>query len=336
MDRLARAKIGIPRAFFYYIYFPAWKAFFERLGFEVVTSPNTSKEILDAGIREALAEACVPVKIFFGHVLALKHKVDYVFVPRIISINGETIYCPKFLGMADMIKSALPDIPPVLDITVNKRRTRFSLFKAAMELGNRLGCGKMETIGAFVGAVKVHRQYDRLLKSGFTPDEAIDHMVYGAPLPVKEEETGQATLRLALLGYPYTTHDPFISVGAIQKLKSLGVKVVTTEMVSPNLLRRQADKLIKGIFWTFSDITSKAAFHFFENAGEVDGVMHLTAFGCGPDFMVDKLMELEAKRRGNKVPFMTLMIDEHTGEAGMLTRIEAFCEMVRRRKEAAV
>ena len=65
-------RIGIPRAFFYYIYFPAWKTFFERLGFEVVVSPHTTKEILDAGVKEALAEACVPVKIFF---LPIKRKI---------------------------------------------------------------------------------------------------------------------------------------------------------------------------------------------------------------------------------------------------------------------
>ncbi len=334
---MAKLRIGIPRAFFYYIYFPAWKTFFEQLGFEVVTSPKTSKAILDRGVKEALAEACVPVKIYFGHVLELKDKADYLFVPRIISLNGETIYCPKFLGMADMIRHALPNLPPVLDVTVNKKRSHFSLTMGALELGRRLGCSKWATVKALIVAWRVHKKYDKLLKSGYTPVEAIDHMVYGKPLPqpVTEEEKGPETLRLALLGYPYTTHDPFISVGVFDKLKSLGVKVVTTEMVKPNLLKRQANKLVKGIFWTFSDLTSKAAFHFFEHSEEVDGVMHLTAFGCGPDFMVDKLMEIEAKKAG-KVPFMTLMIDEHTGEAGMLTRIEAFCEMVRRRKEAAV
>ena len=333
---MAKQIIGIPRAFFYYIYFPAWKTFFERLGFEVITSPKTTKEILDAGVKEALAEACVPVKIYFGHVVSLRKKVDFMFVPRIISINGETIYCPKFLGMADMIKSALPNLPPVLDVTVDKKRHRYSMFKGAMELGKRLGKKKRETLLAFLAALKVNRVYDKFLKSGYTPDEAMDHMLMGKPLPVHADlQSGESTLRLALLGYPYTTHDPFISVGAIEKLKSLGVKVITSDMVKPNMLRNQAGKLVKGMFWTFSDITSKAAYHFFENVGEVDGILHLTAFGCGPDFMVDKLMEIEAKK-GGKVPFMTLMIDEHTGEAGVLTRIEAFCEMVRRRKEATI
>lgn len=64
---------------------------------------------------------------------------------------------------------------------------------------------------------------------------------------------------------------------------------------------------------------------------EVDGVIHVTAFACGPDAMVDRLMELEAKKRG-QIPFMSIMVDEHTGEAGIRTRIEAFVDMLRYRR----
>jgi predicted nucleotide-binding protein (sugar kinase/HSP70/actin superfamily) len=49
--------------------------------------------------------------------------------------------------------------------------------------------------------------------------------------------------------------------------------------------------------------------------------------------MVDKLMELEAKNN-NRVPFLTISLDEHTGEAGVLTRIEAFVDMLRLRRRA--
>ncbi len=58
---MEKRRIGIPRAFFYYIYYPARRTFFETLGFEVLTSPATSKETVDRGIHDALAEACVPV-----------------------------------------------------------------------------------------------------------------------------------------------------------------------------------------------------------------------------------------------------------------------------------
>ena len=67
---------------------------------------------------------------------------------------------------------------------------------------------------------------------------------------------------------------------------------------------------------------------------DIDGVIHVTAFSCGPDAIVDKLLELEAKRPGAK-PFLALGLDEQTGEAGALTRLEAFVDMLRRKQALA-
>jgi predicted nucleotide-binding protein (sugar kinase/HSP70/actin superfamily) len=68
------------------------------------------------------------------------------------------------------------------------------------------------------------------------------------------------------------------------------------------------------------------------DADDIDGVIHLTAFACGPDATVDKLLEIEA-RKNNAKPFLSLCLDEQTGEAGCLTRLEAFVDMLRRQKD---
>jgi predicted nucleotide-binding protein (sugar kinase/HSP70/actin superfamily) len=74
-------KIGIPKALMYYFYYPFWKTLFESLGFEVVTSGDTSKSVLDAGVKEAVAEICVPMKVYTGHILNLLDKnVDYIYI----------------------------------------------------------------------------------------------------------------------------------------------------------------------------------------------------------------------------------------------------------------
>lgn len=62
----------------------------------------------------------------------------------------------------------------------------------------------------------------------------------------------------------------------------------------------------------------------------VDGLIHITAFGCGPDSVVGK--EIEHDFADSGVPFMTLRIDEHTGESHLQTRIEAFTDMIKRKK----
>lgn len=168
-----KQRIGIPRAFFYYIYYPAWRTFFEALGYEVVTSPATNKETVDRGIHDALADACVPVKIFFGHVNLLKNNVDYLFIPRIMSMNGKTIYCPKFLGLPDMIKAAVRDLPPLISVTIDARKNRLAIPSAAIQVARELGHSPWEGLLALRKALQVHKQYEALLQQGVFPQESV-------------------------------------------------------------------------------------------------------------------------------------------------------------------
>src|SRR5690554_4014161 len=99
-------KIGIPRALMFHYYYPAWENFFQELGMEVILSPETNKKILDDGVKRAVDDLCLPFKVYYGHVLQLIDKVDYIFVPRLISLGDKNAVCPKFMGLPDMIRAA--------------------------------------------------------------------------------------------------------------------------------------------------------------------------------------------------------------------------------------
>ncbi|OPX89229.1 MAG: hypothetical protein A4E53_01593 [Pelotomaculum sp. PtaB.Bin104] len=322
-------KVGIPNALLYYVYYPLWQAFFNEIGVQVVTSGKTTKEILNNGVREALADACVPIKLFFGHVMGLKDRVDYLFVPRVVCINRKTIYCPKFLGLPDMIKHSVTGLPPVIDVRMDTRQGRFAMLKAYMEIGDIFGASKYSSSHAYRKARGALNRYNKLLRQGWNPPEAISLLHRPGSLP----KPPAASLKFAVIGYPYNIYDSFISVNLLDKLRRLGVTTITAENISPLSLACQKNcGLPKRLFWTFSDRALKAA-HLLFKKGHIDGLLHLTAFGCGPDSLLNKFIELEAKKHRD-IPFMTLMIDEHTGEAGMATRLEAFVDMVRRRKES--
>lgn len=324
-------KVGIPSALLYYTYYPMWQVFFNEIGVKVITSGRTTKSILDKGVREALADACVPIKLFFGHVIDIKDKVDYLYIPRVVCLNGKTVYCPKFLGLPDMIRHSVDNVPPIIDVRMDTRQGRFALLKAHLEIGGLFGAGKISVYRAYAKALGALKQYNGLLRKGFMPLEAME--LIKNPGAVRRTGSPESNLRFALLGYPYAIYDSFISVNVLGKLKGLGVSVLTADNIHPVLLSLQRNcNLPKRLFWTFSDIALKAA-NFLFKQGRVDGVLHLTAFGCGPDSFVNKFIEMKAKEHRN-IPFMTLMIDEHTGEAGVATRLEAFVDMVRRRKEA--
>ena len=322
------ARVGIPSSLFYYVHFPMWQTFFSELGIEVVVSGQTTKNLLDDGVKEALADACVPVKLFFGHVISLKDKVDYLFVPRMVCLNRKTIYCPKFLGLPDMIRHGLSGLPPLIDVQMDNREGFAAQWKAYLQIGSIFGFGRLKILGAYIKALAVAGRFKSLLLKGLNPPEAMDVLFKGGSASPAVKKKGG--LVFAVLGYPYEVHDPFISVGLVNKLKKMGITVITMENISPARLSR-ANILEKRMFWTFSDMALNAAYYLFRE-GTVDGIIHLTAFGCGPDSMVDKLMEISSKDYPD-TPYMSITIDEHTGDAGISTRLEAFVDMVKRKKE---
>ena len=325
-------KVGIPGSLLYYLYYPMWRTFFNELGVQVVTSGVTTKNILDQGTREALADACVPIKLFYGHVMDIKDRVDYLYIPRVVCLNGKTVYCPKFLGLPDMIRYSIEKVPPIIDVRMDTRQGRFALLKAYLEIGRILGSPKILVIRAYLKSVGILYRYNRLLRKGWSPVQAmnfLENQVGGTAFA----DSTKPSLKFAVLGYPYAIYDSFISVNLIDKLRKYGVRVITAENIHPALLALQRNcSLPKRLFWTLSDRALKAA-HLLFNQHRIDAVLHLTAFGCGPDSLLNKLIEMEAKKHSD-IPFMTLMIDEQTGEAGMNTRLEAFVDMVRRKKEA--
>lgn len=323
-------KIGIPRALAYYAYYPFWKEFLQKLGLETVISQLTTKQILDNGIKEAVTDACVPIKLFHGHVLDLKDKVDYIFVPRLVSINKENTvtFCPKFLGLPNMIRASIAGLPPLIDVRVDLKKGKGELFKICYRIGKQFEAGFWQISKAFISGLRSQRRYQELLNQHYTPIEALQIIEGNEAAPPGGSESG---LRFAVLGFPYTIYDKFVNVDILNKLRKLGIKVLTAEMVPPHILLQQAKKVPKNLFWNFSNQVLRAALYYIDN-NKVDGIIHVTAFGCGPDAMVDKMIELEAKQRG-KIPFMSITIDEHTGEAGLMTRIEAFVDMLALRRE---
>lgn len=61
----------------------------------------------------------------------------------------------------------------------------------------------------------------------------------------------------------------------------------------------------------------------------LDGIIYVSSFGCGIDSVAIEIIKKDIK----DFPFLVLKIDEHTGEAGLDTRLEAFIDLIGRRKK---
>lgn len=317
----------------------------------MVLSRPTNREILEWGIRNTVTDACIPIKILHGHVIDLKDRVDYLFIPRMISADGRATFCPKFLGLPDMVRFSGEKLPEIIDTPLRATRFGNGIFAFLTGVARKLGVNSVcKQVAAATRACQVQRIYQKLLLTGLHPLTALELLEAGEIPPscpalrgpgeetalpagsaAREGTGGPESLKVALLGYPYMIYDPFISSNLYQKLKDMGVDPVTPERITPKQMRRASRILLQNFFWHYSNRVSWSSLHILENPGSVEGVIHITAFACGPDAMVDKFVELEAKQA--QIPFLTLTIDEHTGEGGIQTRLEAFVDMLWAKRE---
>lgn len=324
-------KIGIPRALLYYYYYPLWKGFFNALGLEVVVSAKTTKPILNNGVKLSVDDACMPVKLFFGHVLDLKDKADYLFIPRMVSVERKAYICPKFLGLPDMIRYNVPDLPPIIDVSVNMSRNEKNLYNAFAEVGKLFSGNPVAVRRAYKKGLEELDRFHRLNMLGFMPHETIDQMDRGLVAQnFAPEQPGGLTI--ALIGHGYNIYDTYVSMNVIEKLREMGVKVVTADNLQDRTIEEKAGELPKRLFWTLGRKMIGSAFHFMRS-DRIDGIIHVASFGCGPDSFTGEIIERHLRRRKH-IPFLNLTIDEHTGEAGVITRLEAFVDMIRWRRAA--
>ena len=327
------SKIGIPRTLAYFIYFPFWKAFFEELDQEVVVSSPTTRDILDDGVREAVNDACIPIKLYHGHVADLASQVDYIFCPRLVSVRkhgdfGTETFCPKFLGLPDMVRLAMDNIPPIIDVRVDLKQGKDELLNVCSQVGDLLGKSETQIKKAYQRSLLIQKRFKKLLSQNMTPEEAIDILFANGE---KKSSLTRPDLQIAVVGYPYAIYDDYINGRILSLLEKENVRVYTQDMLSDKMMNRQARNLPKSMFWYFSNRAVYGALHFMQQKN-IDGIIHITAFACGPDSIVDRLLEIEARRHG-QMPYLSIAVDEHTGDAGVRTRVEAFLDMLRFRRD---
>ena len=322
-------KIGFPRALFYFDYFPFWAGFFQRLGIEVVTSPSTHRQIMEQGLKKASDETCLPLKLLAGHIQALKD-VDAIFLPRMVSVEADTYNCPKFLGIPESILPAVPAGVLVLTVDLNLRKSKRQVLKDLQIFGQQLGKNKADIREAFIEGQEWQKRYQDSMGAGWDFEECIQEIECAskrlANHPIGNSHTG--SLKIALVGHSYLTQETYASLNLLGRLREKAevelIQHVLQEEVETHLLG-----LRKKLFWNHAKQIFGAGNKFVVDK-DIDGIIYLSCFGCGTDSMVQELLARKARERHK--PYMVVTLDEHSGEAGLVTRLEAFLDMVERRK----
>ena len=302
--------IGIPRTLTFYDYFPFWHAFFRSLGHPVVLSDRTNKRLVQAGFSYVPSETCYPVKTVYGHICDLISKgADRVLLASEVD-NRQTndqglrsFNCPYIQSIPYMVRAAMGSMVRLLAPILHRSRPKQETDRALMALGRSLGHGSKRIKEATAAAHEAEHRFD------------LWRRMRGEEILASLEADGRS---LVLLGKRHNIFDEGLNLHLARKLRRTGHLTIPYDMLPLDdvILPAHYDNVV----WKNTRDLMKALI-LMRGDDRLFPVL-LTNFGCGPDSFFMKYMEAEF---GGK-PHLILEVDDHTGDAGMVTRIEAFLD----------
>jgi predicted nucleotide-binding protein (sugar kinase/HSP70/actin superfamily) len=312
-----RISIGIPRGLMlFHQHFPFWRTFFEELGFRVVLSSPTDNRIVRKSLDMIVAETCLPVEVMHGHIYdLLEKKVDYIFTPFIINEKGKkdnptyNYNCTYVQTYPFMVKTALTaeERDKLLIPALNFRYFGKVLNKELSDfIWDKFKIPAKRVVDAIMNADRNQTQFERTLEE--RGKEVLNS------LPEDKEA-------VVILGRPYNTGDPALNMNLVEKLINLNVIPIPIDFLPVTAEHITRDYY--QMYWPNGQSILAGA----RIVGR-DKKLHAVYMGnyrCGPDSFLSHFVLEEMAGK----PYLELEIDEHSADAGLITRCEAFIDSLR-------
>lgn len=346
------------------------KALFEDLGVETVIPPKSSKKTLELGTKNAPELICLPLKINLGNYIeSIAKGADTII------ITGGCGPC-RFGYYCEVQKEILKDMGYDVDIIVleapegNKKEfirrvskiaNTKNIVKISKSLKNAITVLKklnaLEEMVLKARPYEIHEnEVDKLynnfidkLEKSHGSREMINHLNNAVEMMKEIKlDKNREVLRVGIVGEIYAVIDDYCNFDIGKKLNKMGVEVhkslSTGEWITEMLLFRSMGMSKEMKIWEAANPYIKTCIggHARETVGntvlyskeEYDGVIQLMPFTCMPEIVAMSMMPSIQEEKN--IPILTLIIDEMTGEAGYLTRLEAFIDLLRNRKDKRI
>lgn len=306
--------VGLPAASAFQEFLPFWATFFSRLGYRVKISPETNLEILEAGIKLQPAETCLPVKIAIGHLKFLQEdpEVDLIFLPSLVDqhrIKNDSFYfCNYTENLPHMIPAAVRE--KLLTTAVYLQPVEESQKLSQENLATLLKEPEEKIARAWAEAWKLQEEFNRRLQE------------QGQKLLKKSFQEKRPVWLIS--GRPYLLYDGFLNLNFWNHLEKLQLIALPADYLALDEMVLEAEALESSAVppWRYPQKMLKAALWASRRPGVYP--VFLTNYGCSPDAFCLK----QLKRLLPGIPHLVLEFDEHRGEAGLITRLEAFADEV--------
>lgn len=358
-------KVTFPHMGYMYI---SLKGMLEYLGIDVVVPPPCSKRTLTLGSKNSPEFACLPLKLNIGNLLEAKEQgADtimmaggcgpcrfgyYAYVEHEILKDLQVDY--KLVVLEPPEKHIGELLSRIREITGRRpwlqviKAIRFGYLKAK-------AADEIERMSYYIRPRELRAgAADRALQQAINEiDMAGDPAQLSKALNRSREimaavpvDHQRAVLKVAIIGEIYTLLESFANVNIERHLGKMGVEVDRSIMLSEWINDHLFMGLIRNVNSSerFKKLAPPYLNHFVGGHGEetvggavwyarqgYDGAIQILPFTCMPEIVAQSILPRVTEKTG--MPIMTLIIDEHAGEAGIITRLEAFVDLLYRKKE---
>ncbi|MGE5318530.1 MAG: acyl-CoA dehydratase activase-related protein, partial [Chloroflexota bacterium] len=305
--------IGINQSFTINRLFPLYKSFFTSLGFNI----HLSDCVEQAGFDNQHSSFCFPVEISHGLFYNLISKnPDYIFMPEVYEMHvpgcendekDSSATCVFVSKEINYLSQAFDfDEERIIHPYLNFAKGYLSQQDIFIKIAQKLGIKDKEYIR------KVFRQsVDHQLK--------IEREMLDSGKSILDDlRTNQDEIAIVIVGRDYNAFSDFANKGIPQKFASLGYKVIPYDLIDSS-----KEEIINYQSWEAGKRILRAAQSIRKNPQLFP--VYISNYSCGPDSF---LVPIFRRIMGNK-PSLTLELDQHTADAGINTRIDAFIDVVK-------
>jgi predicted CoA-substrate-specific enzyme activase len=302
-----RPRLGLLRASLNLEFLPFWATFVRELGYAPVVSGPTTATLLYRNLSGLPAEVCLPIKAAAAQARALLEAgAEKLFVPALLECparaeDDASHTCFYTQQLPDMLRIAFPN--RIIPAQFAMRDGILGLVEPVLSLAQALE-RPMEAVGRAL--VRARAAQARFVEAR----TRLGREALAAP----------CDRAVVVLGRPYNTHDPFLNLGLGHHLEQLGLPAIPWDFLP--LQEVQLEARWQTVPWHYNREHLRAL-ELVRRDGRLFPIL-VSNYGCGPDaFGVKHLEEMLAG-----TPRLLLEFDEHRGEAGLVTRLEAFADEI--------
>jgi len=350
--------VGLARAGLNYDLYPFFAAFFRELGARVVQSKESDQKTLEWGKQMLNSDMCYPMEIIVGHYKELKDKdLDFIFIPEPVDMeaipwfpNWPRGFTCSLLQTLDQVVAKSVDIEPEkhLYAQLNFRKGKIRIEKQLEPVARKLLGNKFS-----------RENFKKAVNSAFSAREQFSRDMENEAARIFEElKNYPDEITAVFLGRSYTLYDDFVAKGSLEYARKRGLLPLNQDhffelfrgfyegRIKSAILEPYREELIEYMkdvaekteniypFQVQKMLTAAIMARFLNTKVKETGlpifnIVFQDPFKCGPNAMLRHFL-------GNITGFLRLTLDEHTAPAGLITRLEAFKNTCRARRDSVV